>query len=239
MTEAGRVQLTIIPTTAPKIQGFQISGVLLPANDTSGDFYDFIPLNNGCLGVVIADVGDKGAGAALYMAMSRTLIRTYAGEGQRSPNDVINEVNRRILSDTELGIFLTAVYGILDPRKGTFEYVNAGHNPPCFLQKKGDEVGVLSWKGPVLCWDLQRKSMGDQNHPPEEGDSLALYTDGITEAQDENGVFFGNDRLLASLKSSFGQPAELFRNSILDSVQTFIKTAPRLDDITLVVIQKE
>jgi sigma-B regulation protein RsbU (phosphoserine phosphatase) len=86
------------------------------------------------------------------MAMSRTLIRTYAGEGQRGPNDGINEVNRRILTDTELGIFLTAVYGILDPRKGTFEYVNAGHNPPCFLHKKDDEVvcTLLERTGPLL-----------------------------------------------------------------------------------------
>ena len=240
MAEAGRVQHTIIPANAPKIQGVQISGVLLPANETSGDFYDFIPLGNGCLGVVIADVGDKGAGAALYMAMSRTLIRTYAGEGQRSPKDVINEVNRRILTDTERGIFLTAVYGILDPEHATFEYVNAGHNPPCFLQQKDGEVvcTLLEKTGPLLGifteseWETHTINL-------KPGDSLFLYTDGITESQNEKGVFFGNDRLQTALKNNVGQPAEAFRNSILECVQSFIKTAPRLDDITLVVIQKE
>ena len=240
LAEAGRVQHTIIPASAPEIPGFQISGALIPAHETSGDFYDFIPLEGGRLGIVIADVGDKGAGAALYMAMSRTLFRTYAGEGERSPVDVITEVNRRILSDTERGIFLTAVYGILDPRKSTFEYVNAGHNPPCFLHVKSDEVvcSQLEKTGSLLGIFIESQwKTGTIEFS--KGDSLVLYTDGITESQDEKDIFFGNDRLQTVLLSNFDQPAEAFRNSILENVQSFIKTAPRLDDITLIIVRKE
>jgi serine phosphatase RsbU (regulator of sigma subunit) len=240
LAEAGRVQHTIIPTKAPELKGFQISGVLLPAHETSGDFYDFIPLENGRLGVVIADVGDKGAGAALYMAMSRTLFRTYAGEGQRSPVDVVNEVNRRILSDTERGIFLTAFYGVLDPHRGTFEYVNAGHNPPCFLQEKDSEVVCTPLERTGSLLGIFAESQWETHSITlKRKDSLVLYTDGITESQNDIGSFFGNDRLYTTLKNNFGQPAEAYRNSILESVQSFTKTGPRLDDITLVVIQKE
>ena len=106
------------------------------------DFYDFIDLDDGKLGVVIADVGDKGAGAALYMAMSRTLIRTYAGENQLPPEQVLHHVNRRILADTQRGIFLTVVFGILDPDQHSFTYVNAGHNPPLHLRRDENQVGM-------------------------------------------------------------------------------------------------
>ncbi len=171
--------------------------------------------------------------------MSRTLIRTYAGEGQRSPKDVISEVNRCILTDTERGIFLSAVYGFLSPQQATFETVHAGHKPPCFMHNKGDEVvctqlkktGSLPGIFPESEWETHAINL-------KQGDSLVLYTEGITESRNEKGGFFGNDRLQTPLKNNLGQPAEAFRNSILESVQAFIKTAHRLDDI-LVVIQKE
>jgi serine phosphatase RsbU (regulator of sigma subunit) len=240
LAQAGRVQNTFIPTQSPALPDFQISGVLLPAHETSGDFYDFIELDDGKLGIVIADVGDKGAGAALYMAMSRTLIRTYAGEEARPPDEVIREVNRRILSDTQKGIFLTAVYGILDPQTSTFTYVNAGHNPPCLLSKEDEEIKCahLDRTGTLVgifagnTWETKTVTLTPSQ-------TLVLYTDGITEAQDETGEFYGYDRLVESLQAGFGKPAEEFRNSILESVQAFTGTAPRLDDITLIVIQRE
>lgn len=118
--------------------------------------------------------------------MSRTLIHTYAGEGQRSPKDVISEVNRRILTDTERGIFLTAVYGILDPQQATFESVNAGHNPPCFLQNKGGEVVCTHLKKTrSLLGIFTESEWGTHTINLKQGDSLGLYTDGITESQNE------------------------------------------------------
>ncbi|MCB2210123.1 SpoIIE family protein phosphatase [bacterium] len=240
LAQAGRVQNSFIPTTAPVIPGYEISGMLLPAHETSGDFYDFFDLGEGKLGVVIADVGDKGAGAALYMAMSRTLIRTYATEGQREPQDVIREVNRRILTDTARGIFLTAVFGILDPASSTFTYINAGHNPPCLLSQNGSgvECEPLEKTGTLLgiftesTWKAKTITLSP-------GQTLFLYTDGITEAQDKSGAFYGYERLQTVLKDEFGKPAEDLRNRILGNVQSFTGLAPRLDDVTLIVIRKE
>ncbi len=240
LAQAGRVQNTFIPTESPTLPGYQISGVLLPAHETSGDFYDFIELEDGKLGVVIADVGDKGAGAALYMAMSRTLIRTYAGEEGEPPEEVISEVNRRILTDTQRGIFLTVIYGILDPQTSTFTYVNAGHNPPCVLSKVGEEINCIHLdKTGTLVGIFAENTWEAKTISLESGQYLVLYTDGITEAQDEADEFFGYDRLVEALRVGFGKPAEEFRNSILENIQAFIGIAPRLDDITLVVIQKE
>lgn len=240
LAEAGRVQNTFLPTHSPEVPGYEISGVLLPARETSGDFYDFIPLREGQQGFVIADVGDKGAGAALYMAMSRTLIRTYAGENNLPPEQVIHHVNRRILTDTERGIFLTVVFGVLDPEAHTFTYVNAGHNPPFLLQETAGKIkltelektGTLVGIFPENNWETRTVHL----HP---GDTLVLYTDGITEAQNKANEFFGMTRLANSLESQFSPSVEAFRNGILENVQAFTGAAPRLDDITLVVIARK
>ena len=240
LTQAGKVQHNFIPTHSPTIPGFDISGVLLPARETSGDFFDFIDLGNGKLGVVIGDVGDKGAGAALYMAISRTLIRTYAGENNLQPKDVLKQVNRRILMDTQHGIFLTLVFGILDPKQGTFTYVNAGHNPPILVRNKENQVSLthLEKTGSLLgiyednTWEEKQIKIKPQ-------EVLILYTDGITEAQDGRDDFFGIDRLYQVLESGFTTEAEIYRNRILESVHNFSEGTPRLDDITLIVISRE
>ncbi len=240
LAQAGRVQHTFIPTHSPNLEGYDISGVLLPAHETSGDFYDFIDRGKNDLGVVIADVGDKGAGAALYMAMSRTLIRTYAGENLMNPKQVIHQVNRRILTDTQHGIFLTVVFGILEAAQGLFTYVNAGHNPPFLLRKdQGNiEISQLEKTGTLIgifdenIWEERKVTL-------QPGEVLVLYTDGITEAQNEAGEFYGTQRFLEALKTEFTTSAEIYRNSILESVQAFSGNTPRLDDITLIVISRD
>jgi serine phosphatase RsbU (regulator of sigma subunit)/class 3 adenylate cyclase len=240
MVQAGRIQHTFMPTRSPQIPGYEISGILLPARETSGDFYDFFDLDDGKWAVVVADVGDKGAGAALYMAMSRTLIRTYASEGNRQPEEIISEVNRRILKDTERGIFLTVFLGILDPQKATFTYVNAGHNPAVlmeivdgklsltYLEKTGTLVGLF----PDNRWEAHTL-------PLHQGAVLVLYTDGITEAQNETEEFFGSERLIDALNEGFDPSAEVFQENILDNVNDFMQETSRLDDITLVIISRK
>jgi sigma-B regulation protein RsbU (phosphoserine phosphatase) len=212
----------------------------LPARETSGDFYDFILLDNGKLGIVIADVGDKGAGAALYMAMSRTLIRTYAGENQLPPDEVIHHVNRRILSDTQRGIFLTVFFGILDPDKNTLTYVNAGHNPPFNLKPKDQKIKISSLEktGPLVGIFPENK-WESKTLKLEQNEILVLYTDGITEAQNKAGEFYDTKRFKDYLVDTHEDHAEKLRNGILENVRSFTGDAPRLDDITLVVIVKK
>ena len=239
LADAARVQHTFIPDHSPHIPGYDISGILLSARETSGDFYDFIDLEDGKLGIVIADVGDKGAGAALYMAMSRTLIRTYAGEGHLPPEEVIQNVNRRILSDTQRGIFLTAFFGILDPGSGTFSYVNAGHNPPLLIANSGEEIEITSLNktGPLV-GIFKENSWETKTFNFLPGEILVFYTDGITEAQNQDNEFYGSEHLLNFVKNSYNHKADAFRNAILENLHSFTGSAPRLDDITLIVMSR-
>jgi serine phosphatase RsbU (regulator of sigma subunit) len=239
LAEAGRIQHSLIPTTSPLIENFQVSGVLLSAREMSGDFYDYYQLDQNRSGIVIADVADKGAGAALYMAMSRSLLRTYAIEAQLPPEQAMAEVNRRLLNDTPNGIFLTAFLGILDHQSGQLIYVNAGHNPPYLIQENQGQTTIIPLEktGPLVgifsesVWETGKILI----HP---GDTLALYTDGITEAQNIAGDYFGQGQFINSLTSNLVLEAEPYRNAILKNVLSFTGDAPRLDDITLVILKR-
>jgi serine phosphatase RsbU (regulator of sigma subunit) len=173
------------------------------------------------------------------MAMSRTLIRTYVGERKLEPKEVLLNVNRRILSDTHQGIFLTVFLGILDPNQNTFTYVNAGHNPPFLVRKKDGSYSLIKLeKTGTLVGLFEETTWEEKMIQINPGDVLILYTDGISEAQNNSGQFFGNERLNIILKESFSTSAELYRDAILDRVQGFIGSAPRLDDITLIVLSR-
>lgn len=239
LDEAGKVQTSFIPANLPTFPGWQIAATLEPARETSGDFFDFILLPGDKIGIVIADVGDKGAGAALYMAMCRTLFRSYASTYPDDPARVIAAVNERIMSDTQNGIFLTAVYAILNPATSDFVYANAGHNPPCLLspttgsamnslERTGTLIGIF----PESTWTNRSLRLG-------EGDILVLYTDGVTEAQDEQDEMYENDRFCQVLFINRQAPASSMMSAILQDVRQFIGTAPIFDDITLIVIKKE
>ena len=208
-----------------------------PARQTSGDFYDFIPLSNNRWGLVVADVADKGTAAALFMTSSRSLIRTYATEYEMWPEIVLSETNRRLLEDTRSGLFVTVFYGILDPSTGTLTYANAGHNPP-YLLRSGETVQSLTRTGTPLgvfeeaTWEQVQVQLLP-------GDSLVIYTDGVVDAQNDSEGMFGENNLSATLLAHAGQAAVPLRDGILGAIQNFVGRAPQYDDITLMVINRQ
>jgi len=236
---AGKIQEGILPENLPPIKGWQLVAAINPARETSGDFYDFMLLPDGRLGLLIADVSDKGVGAAMFMALSRTLIRTFAFENSTQPELTLAAANRRLLLDTHTSMFITSFYGILDQLSGSFTYCNAGHNPPLLirsenkseiikLNRTGMALGIqedIGWESKILQID--------------NGDTLLFYTDGITDAQNLKDEFFGEQRLEGCLHDSVGLTAQKVKENILATVGEFVGNAPQADDITLLVLVRD
>jgi sigma-B regulation protein RsbU (phosphoserine phosphatase) len=236
---AGEVQASFLPRELPHVPGWQLAVSLRPSRETSGDFYDVEWLPNGRLGILIGDVVDKGAGAALFMALSWILIRTYATQYPAQPELILSSVNRRILEDTAAQDFVTVFYGVLDPGTGELVYANAGHCPALLVraQEQGAVQALCNTGMPLgLFQDVIWRQGVIQLAP---GDVLVLYTDGITEARDAQEEFFEEDRLRESLIANWGQPAETIRDAILRDVDEFVGDAPQSDDIALAVVVRE
>jgi len=236
---AGRVQASFLPKRAPEVPGWQFSMTLRPARETSGDFYDVCRLPDGRVVVLIADVVDKGAGAALYMALSCTLLRTFAREQSDDPAGVLSSVNRRLLTDTDASEFVTVFYAVLNPDTGFLVYGNAGHHPPYLMRASRDgEIEGLARTGiPLGIYEDQTWEEGGTDFAP--GDVLVLYTDGVTDAQDAQGVFFGEDRLRASARANAGRTALDIQQAILADIDGFVGGARQQDDIALMVVLRE
>jgi serine phosphatase RsbU (regulator of sigma subunit)/DNA-binding NarL/FixJ family response regulator len=239
LLSAGRIQTSILPEKPPVLHGWDISAILEPARETSGDFYDFIPLSNGKWGFLIADVTDKGMGAALFMALSSTLIRTYAAQYPTLPALALSYINRRLLSDTHGAMFVTAFYGVLDPENGRLRYVNAGHNPPFLLSgQKGKPVDQLRGTGMAL-GVMEDASWQQKIVKFSPGDVLLLYTDGVTEAENPYGNFYGEQSILEILRSRRDQTAQVIQNALLEDVRKFTGKAPKTDDIAIMVVARK
>jgi serine phosphatase RsbU (regulator of sigma subunit) len=238
MALAGEIQANFLPSTLPDVPGWQLTAMLKPARQTSGDFYDVIPLSDGRLGILIADVADKGMGAALFMALSRTLIRTYALEHDAKPAEVLAATNHRILADTHAGLFVTVFYGVLDTATGELVYANAGHNPAYLLSADGgdkvqlqelDRTGVPLGILDGAAWQQKTVHLAPD-------DVLLLYTDGITEAQNADAEFFEEERLQEIALANVGRPASEIQDAVVSQVGAFVEDAPQSDDITLMVV---
>lgn len=235
---ARRVQTGFLPRSLPVVSGWQLSASLEPARQVAGDFYDLISLPSGDLGILIADVADKGVGPALYMALSRTLIRTFALQYESQPEKVLQAANRRILEDAGESLFVTSFYGVLSPVSGTLTYANAGHNPPWLLQaSEGNLITLNKPRLPLgidedMCWDASRIILSP-------GDMLFLYTDGAADAVNSEQEMFGMERLAQALRDCHCGTAEEARISVLTKIRDFAGDSPQFDDITLLVIKRE
>jgi serine phosphatase RsbU (regulator of sigma subunit)/HAMP domain-containing protein len=246
---AWRIQKELLPDHVPQPPGWQVTATLEPAKQTSGDFYDFIPFSDGRLGFMVADVTDKGVGAALYMALSRTLLRAYAVEHEEQPELAFGAAHRRILADTNTSQFVTVFFGVLDLATGTLTYSNAGHNPPFLLSQNGGGAGgaagiqELENTGPPIGLrmfdDITWERKAVQLDP---GDVLVLYSDGITEAEASEDDFFEEERLIEVVQAKLrpaaapGPSAEGIQDAIISEVRRFVGAAPQSDDMTLMVL---
>jgi serine phosphatase RsbU (regulator of sigma subunit) len=238
LAAAARIQIDLLPARMPRLPGWDLAARLEPALETSGDFYDLIPLANNHWGLVIADVSDKGMGAALFMALSSTLIRTYAKQYPTLPALSISTVNERILSDSRSGMFVTAFYAVLEPFSGRMRYVNAGHNPPILVShQKSKATDWLPSTGMALgvMGDLIWKQKVARLLP---GDLMVMYTDGVTDAQNPRGEFYGEQRLLSVVRRC-GCSAQETLDAIMGDLDNFTGGYPQGDDITLLVIRRD
>jgi sigma-B regulation protein RsbU (phosphoserine phosphatase) len=242
---AGDVQASFLPRDLPGIPGWQLAATLQPATEASGDFYDFISLPGTRWGIVVADVTGKGAGAALYMALSCTLIRTYAMEYPQQPELVLSAVNRRILQDSSANEFVTVFYGVLDPVTGMLAYSNAGHCPALHFRSRDDkDVQRLVRTGCPL-GIFKDRTWGHETVQLGPGDALVLYSDGITEAYYEPRLLFGEERLKKSVRATLHttgphRPAvQEIQDGILADVHRFVGGAPQSDDIALVILVRD
>jgi sigma-B regulation protein RsbU (phosphoserine phosphatase) len=242
---AGQVQTSFLPRALPEIPGWRLAVTLNPAMETSGDFYDVNLLPNGCLGLLVADVVGKGVGAALFMALSWSLIRTYAAEYPMQPEAVLDAVNHSILKETSALQFVTVFYGILDPVTGTLIYCNAGHCPPHLFHAQGrGEVQKLEPTGTAL-GIYEDRTLAQEVVQLAPGDVLVLYTDGVTEARKGPGMLFGDERLLQAVRTDLvsreaqGLRAQDVVDTIMAEIRQFVGGAPQSDDIALVVLVQE
>ncbi len=224
LAAAAKIQTELLPAHMPRLPGYDFAARLDPALETSGDFYDVIPLPNNHWGLVVADVSDKGMGAALFMALSATLIRTYAMQYPTLPALSISTVNERILSDSRSGMFVTVFYAVLEPISGRLRFVNAGHNPPLLVSAaRGKQVDRLRSTGMALgvMGDMIWKQKVIRLNP---GDVMVMYTDGLTDAVSPHGEYYDENRLPTLVRRSSGSSQNILQN-ILEDLTDFTRGA--------------
>ena len=233
---AQEIQRTFLPEVLPAIPGWELNARWRPALKVGGDFYDAFMLDEDRVGLVIADVSDKGMPAALYMTVARTLIHSEALEGD-IPSVALMRVNRSLLQNSQKGLFVTCLYAILNIRTGEMTYANAGHNRPLWLRKSRKDVVWLEMGGMPLGVS-ESLILCDQQLQMKESDQIVFYTDGVTEAYSSDETMFGEERLFNVLNLFRNRPSSSLIDAIDQKIMDFRGGAPVSDDLTLMVIHR-
>jgi serine phosphatase RsbU (regulator of sigma subunit) len=238
--EVGRdIQATFLPKECPQAPGWEIAALWRAARQVGGDFYDFIPLRRHegreRWGIVIADVADKGVPAALFMALSRTLIRS-AAIGRISPAATLARVNDLILADSRSDLFVTVFYGVWEPDTGHLVYANGGHNPPLHVTIEG-EVSKLVGRGSAL-GVLEDLTYQEHELHLKPGDALLLYTDGVTDAVNSAMEEFTLPRAIDVLCANASGSAQAILRALSLAIETHVGAMEAFDDITMVVVKR-
>jgi phosphoserine phosphatase RsbU/P len=234
------IQRILLPADAPAINGFQISGINVPARQVSGDYFDYIRVDEERLGVAIADVSGKGVPASLIMAICRSVLRTEAARNT-SPADVLRKVNRQLYPDIKEDMFISMAYLILDHEHNGVTLARAGHDAPLLYKRQAEIVTPVKSPGMVVGIDSGNvfdRLTSDFAVPLERDDCLVLYTDGVTEALNSEGDEFGLDRMAQSVRASATGGAPAIVKRVIEDVRDFTGANPQNDDITLIAIRK-
>jgi len=234
------IQRILLPSEAPVINGFQIGGINVPARQVSGDYFDYIRVDEERLGVAIADVSGKGVPASLIMAICRSVLRAEASRNP-SPADVLRKVNRQLYPDIKEDMFISMAYLILNHQRNAITLARAGHDAPLLYQRQSQAVTPIKSPGMVVGIDsgsvFDRLTV-DFAVPLERDDCLVLYTDGVTEALNAEGDEFGLERMMESVRASANDGAQAIVKKIIADVRDFTGSAPQNDDMTLIAIRK-
>jgi sigma-B regulation protein RsbU (phosphoserine phosphatase) len=231
------IQQAILPKVFPPFPGrneFDIYASMIAAREVGGDFYDFFMIDNDRLGFVIGDVSGKGVPAAIFMAVSRTLIRA-TGLKAIPTDECMNYVNSLLCNESVSCMFVTVFYGILDTLTGELEYVNAGHNPPYILS--GNEMRKVAMTGGTILGCIDNFKYVSAKTYLQAGDRLFLYTDGVTEAFNKEEKVFGEERLEAFLQQRLNGPLDEIVKDTINEVNLYSTGVAQSDDITLLAIR--
>jgi sigma-B regulation protein RsbU (phosphoserine phosphatase) len=238
LTVASEIQQSILPkkfTIFPDGSNFEISAKMIPAQDVGGDFYDFFSIDDDHLGFVIGDVSGKGMPAALFMAISRTLLKAIALRGD-STSQCLKQVNYILSQDNPKAMFVTLFYGVLNNKTGEVNYCNGGHNPPCLLLPDG-RIHFLEESRNTALGIEENLEYQSGTFGLEPGSSLILYTDGIPEAVDIQRQEFSIDQLKEYLHKCTNESSKGIIEGLIKAVNTFAGDVPQSDDITALVIK--
>ena len=232
---ARALQSAILPSAFPARTGCDGAARMTPATTMGGDFYDFIELPDGQIGIVMADVSGKGVPAAFFMAVSRTNLRELAAH-HADPGACLARTNEVLCTQNPLDLFVTVFYCILDPVTGVLRYANGGHNPP-YVARANGSIEALDGAGGLVLGVMPGVSYPEHTVQLQPGDQLVLYTDGVTEAFNPADEAYGVERLIAEIRAHGAGTTEALVERICSSVTRFAGTAPQSDDITLTALK--
>jgi sigma-B regulation protein RsbU (phosphoserine phosphatase) len=236
---ARRVQLHLLPKTQPQVTGFDIAGACLPALEVGGDYYDFVHLGDGNLGIAVGDVSGKGVPAAIYMTLTKGILQSHAEE-ELSPKQVLSKVNHLMYRTIERSWYVSMFYAVLDSRRRLLRFARAGHNPAIVFRSGESEVRLLQTAGIGLGLEIGAiftRTLVEGELQLSPGDTLVFYTDGFTEAMNSQREEFGDQRFLDLLQRFKHGTAEQLVQHAFDEVRAFAGEHPQHDDMTIVVLK--
>lgn len=235
---AQKIQADMLPRKFPAFPGrneFDVYAMNIPAKEVGGDFYDFFLIDDNHLAIVIGDVSGKGVPAALFMAITKTLIKNHTQLG-KSPAEVFNTVNNQLYEGNDENMFVTAWMGILEIETGIFTYVNAGHNPP-LLKHDGEDYNWLKSKPGFVLGGMENIQYNQNMITLNPGDRAYLYTDGVTEATNCDDELFGDSRLLKVINSKKDPELKNLLLYVQEKIDVFVRGREQFDDITMLVMK--